>query len=64
MYVIRASYVQDGQTLDCSQAEVLGGAFQAEYATEQEAADVAAELQESVADVGLDPTTKYVVEKW
>lgn len=64
MYVVRAHYTVSGNTvLDCSQAEVLGLAFAKQYATEEEAREVAEELQDSVEDVGLDPTTTYTVEE-
>lgn len=62
-YVIRATYEQHGNILDCSQAEVLGDAYARQYASREEAEEVAKELQGEVEDVGLDLTTVYTVEE-
>ena len=61
MYRITASYTHYGQCVDSTTAETLGDAMGVIYAT-QELADAAAdELQGSVMDFSLDPSTRYSV---
>jgi len=60
LYSITASFDRDGQTQDCSQAEVLGEAYGVTYLT-REAADSALEDLRvyGIDDGDLDPTTRY-----
>lgn len=60
-YHIEASFKRDGQVIDCSQWEVLGGAFGTEYKTIEEAIEVCDGLQNDVFVYGLDETTECSV---
>jgi hypothetical protein len=63
LYRIRASATRDGQTIDCSQAEVLGETYGVTY-TARDAADAALEdLDESIAEYQLDPSTTYSISE-
>lgn len=63
MYRITASADHHGTRIDTSTAEYLGESWGELYATEEDALRVAAELQGSVEDYDLDPSTLYEVEE-
>lgn len=58
-YVIRAGY---GEGHDSSTPEVLGDAYGVVYASRDDAEAVCEDLQDTIADYDLDPTTVYSVE--
>jgi hypothetical protein len=61
-YHISAYFERDGQILDCSQGEVLGDAYGQVYPTLEEAQEAARELQDSLSETDLDPSTVYTIE--
>lgn len=61
-YAITATFSSNGQAdVSCSTPEVLGDAYGVAYATREEAEAVAAELQGSISEYGLDASTVYHV---
>ena len=55
---VEASFERDGQTIDCSTAEVLGDAFSQYYASRQVAIDAAEDAQMDIEDcAGLAAST-------
>lgn len=62
-YRIEASFGENREW--ASTPEVLGDAYCRDYATLEEALDAADDLQQSLAEYDLDPTTVYdVVERY
>lgn len=62
MHKINAQYTdKGGTTLDCTTHEVMGEFMDREFAKEIDAILAADDLQESIADFDLDPTTEYYV---
>lgn len=55
---IGASMERDGQLLDCSQPEVTASAWGRVFAADTAAA-LAADMQDEVGDVNVDPSTHY-----
>lgn len=62
-YTITATYTSNGQpSASCSTPEVLGESYGVTYATREEAEEAAEELQSSIADYGLDGSTRYHID--
>lgn len=62
VYRLEASFEQDGQLIDCSQPEVLGGERKL-YDDLDEAIEDAKSLQDDLEDSDLDPSTAYSVRQ-
>jgi len=60
-YRITASFTRDGQTQASDTAETLGEAYQRTYADRDDAESACEDLQASVAEYGLRPSTAYSV---
>jgi hypothetical protein len=61
-YRLEASFERDGQLIDCSQPEVLGGENKL-YDDLDEAIEGAMSLQDDLDDSDLDPSTTYSVRQ-
>lgn len=64
-YRITASYTdRNGRSnVDCTRPEVLGETHVVVYTTREAADEAVATLTASIADYGLDPSTRYRVEE-
>lgn len=60
-YVLRASFMRDGQRLTCNTPEVLGDMYDIHFSDVDDAWEAATDLQDDLMD--LDPTTTYTVEE-
>jgi len=63
LYRITATLYRDGEAFAMDQAEVLGNACGKVYASREEAESLAEDMQDDLADYGLDPATEYAVEE-
>jgi hypothetical protein len=67
LYTIEASFKRNGQTIDCSEPEILGSASGAQYRSRRRAIEIAEEAQEAIDDAikdgDVDPTTVVSVYK-